>query len=210
MMSDPRVSQILEIMDKGHGNINSFNLKKSINSKNEPIPWFTYPAIEYLSQLDYSDCLILEWGLGNSTLFFAERCKHILSIEHNPEWYHSIVPLLPENATGVLVSETEYSTYPKFLQIPKYDIIIIDGINRDACIDTAIDLINEGGMIILDNSDRNPEYCQKLREYGLIEVDFHGFGPIVSFTTTTSIFLDRHFNLCPQTIQPKIPIGGGY
>ncbi len=37
-----------------------------VNNNAKPLPWFTYPAIEYLNQLDLSSCAIFEWGCGNS------------------------------------------------------------------------------------------------------------------------------------------------
>jgi hypothetical protein len=45
---------------------------------------------------------------------------------------------------------------------------------------------------------------------GYIEIDFHGFGPINDYTWTTSLFLDREIALEPKSIQPTIPIGGGF
>ena len=48
---------------------------------NRPIPWYTYPAIEYIKQLDFSDKTVFEYGSGNSTLFWAQRCKKLVSVE---------------------------------------------------------------------------------------------------------------------------------
>lgn len=67
------------ILGNNYGYINSKYLNKSVNSDSEPILWFTYPAIEYISQLDLSDMNVFEWGSGYSTLFFEKRCKKIIS-----------------------------------------------------------------------------------------------------------------------------------
>lgn len=206
---DPRIENFIKIIDEGYGNKTSSIDRKSVTASREPIPWFTYPCIEYLNQLDLKEKSILEWGIGNSTLYFAKRCKRIISIEHNKEWYDIITHNLPDNSKGYLVNEEEYPNYPKKLN-EKFDIIIVDGIKRFDCIRTGVDVLDTGGMIIFDNSDRNPEYCQFLRKQNLIQIDFHGFGPIVNFTTTTSIFLTREVNFEPLTVQPLIPIGGGY
>ena len=204
-----RVKNFIKIIDEGYGNKNSFLAQKPVNALGEPIPWFTYPSIEYISQLDLREMSMLEWGIGNSTLYFAKRCKRIISIEHNNDWYNLITQQLPSNSTGYLVDEIEYSTYPKQLN-QKFDIIIVDGIKRFDCLQTGVQILNSGGMIIFDNSDRNPEYCDFLRNQDLIQIDFHGFGPIVNFTTTTSFFLTRSVNFKPLTVQPLIPAGGGY
>ena len=42
-----------------------------IDKKGEPVPWFTYPAIEYLSHLDLSDFLVYEYGSGKILLYFG-------------------------------------------------------------------------------------------------------------------------------------------
>lgn len=199
----------IKILNEGFGNKKSFLAKKSINASGEPIPWFTYPSIEYLSQLDLREKSILEWGVGNSTIFFSKRSKEIISIEHNKDWFDLITPQLPINSKGYLVSETEYAKYPLLLK-EEFDIIIVDGIDRFECLQTSIKVLKSDGFIIFDNSDRNPEYCEFLRKQNLIQIDFHGFGPIVNFTTTTSIFLTRTVNLKPLSFQPVIPIGGGY
>ena len=204
-----RIENFIKIIDEGHGNKNSFTTKKPVNASDEPIPWFTYPSIEYLNQLDLREKSILEWGIGNSTLYFAKRCKKIISIEHDNEWYKLITPQLPSNSKGYLIEEDIYSTYPEQLK-ETFDVIIVDGIKRFDCLKTALKIINPGGIIIFDNSDRNPEYCEFLRNHNLIQIDFHGFGPIVNFTTTTTIFLTRDTNIKPLSIQPVIPIGGGY
>lgn len=206
---DDRVINFIKIIDDGHGNKRSFESKKSVDFSGNPIPWFTYPSIEYLKQLDLQSLKILEWGLGNSTLFFANRCKSIFSIEHNKQWYDLIKNQLPENANALLVDESEYVESVIKLR-EDFDVIIVDGIKRFDCLKASPKLVREGGIIIFDNSDRNPEYCEYMRNQNLIQVDFHGFGPIVNFTTTTSVFYTRTFNIKPLSKQPVIPIGGGY
>lgn len=200
-----RASKLLEI-DYGH--LESKLKKEALNGKKEPIPWFTYPAIDYLDQLDLSNKIMLEWGTGNSSLFFSKKVKKLYSIEHNREWYKLVKRHQIDNQT-LMYDETDYSTLPKTFNI-NFDIILIDGVNREDCAREALNLINEKGLIILDNSDRHPNIAKFFREKGLIEIDFHGFGPINDYTWTTSIFMDRQIDLKPLSIQPTIPIGGGY
>lgn len=198
-------SKLLEI-DYGH--LESKRAEMSINAQKKPLPWFTYPAIEYLSQLDLSDKIMLEWGAGNSSLFFSEKVKTIYSIEHNKTWYEQVKQYNISNQ-HLLFSEINYATEPTELSI-KFDIILIDGIKREACSKVVFSLINKGGLIILDNSDRHPDIAKSFREHGFIEVDFHGLGPINDYAWTTSIFMDREINLKPLSIQPTLPIGGGF
>lgn len=61
-----------------------------IDRFNNPIPWYSYPAIEFLSQFEYASKAVLEWGSGNSSLFWANRAKSVVSIEHDKEWFSKI------------------------------------------------------------------------------------------------------------------------
>jgi predicted O-methyltransferase YrrM len=90
-----------------------------------------------------------------------------------------------------------------------FDIIIVDGILRDDCLETAMNKISEGGMLILDNADRHPEASKKYRDNGYTQIDFHGLGPINEYAWTTSIFF-KTLQFSPISIQPTVPIGGGY
>lgn len=198
-------SDILEIH---YGHLNSKKKQESIDGKNNPIPWFTYPAIDYLCQLDLSDKVMLEWGSGNSSLFFSKKVKNIYSIEHDENWYNKIKGMNIDNQK-IIWADSNYELKPEELNI-SFDIILIDGIKREACSEKAHSMLTKGGLIILDNSDRHPNIALKYRDLGFIEVDFHGFGPINDYTWTTSIFIHREFQFNPISIQPTIPIGGGF
>ena len=61
----------------------SIDEKVCLDKNDNPIPWYTYPAIEYLSQFDYTDKQIFEFGCGFSSLFWAKRAEKVISIEHS-------------------------------------------------------------------------------------------------------------------------------
>ncbi len=204
----PNYTGASSILEFDYGHLLSKQKHQSIDANQHPLPWFTYPAIEYFKQLDLSQKTMLEWGAGNSSLFFAERVKHLYSIEHNKEWFEEVNHHKIPNQTLVW-ADRDYANKPSEI-ISKVDIVLIDGIEREACAFATIPILNKGGMIILDNSDRHPDLAAYFREQGFIEVDFHGLGPINDYTWTTSIFLDRQIDIKPITIQPTIPIGGGY
>jgi hypothetical protein len=197
-----------ELLERNYGHYRSKIEQKSIDANNKPVPWFTYPSIDYLSQLDLSQKIMLEWGSGNSSLFFSKRVKKLYSIEHNKEWYQTVKQHNIKNQTLELESLNYHSKPRSFNMF--FDIILIDGINREECSKEAHKILKKGGMIILDNSDRHQNIAKDFRELNFIEVDFHGFGPINDYTWTTSIFFHRDFNFNPIVKQPIIPIGGGF
>lgn len=205
-----RVLWVLDTLEGEQGHALSYAKQKPVNKDNAPIPWYTYPAIEYLSSVDFREKTVFEYGSGNSSAFWAQRCRQIVSVEDNKEW-HKIVsaPLLP-NQTILLVQEREVYIAAAGRSGTRPDVIIVDGSHRFACAQAAIQALAPGGLIILDNSDWHPKTAQALRASGLIQVDFTGFNPINYYVTTTSVFLHRDIEITPRFERLPMPgIGAG-
>jgi hypothetical protein len=199
------------ILDRGFGQRATFKSRQSFDASGAEIPWFTYPAIEYLKQLDFSEKSVFEYGSGNSTVFWSKRCQSLASIEDNPEWFQQVKCRLPGNVSYRLCPQRETYVASIYGYEMKFDVIVVDGNHRYDCAKAALSCLSETGLIILDNSDWHERTSKLLRDADLIEVDFSGFGPIVGFTTTTSIFLSRKVNLKPAGVrQPMHGIGGRY
>ncbi|WP_207460988.1 hypothetical protein [Azospirillum sp. SYSU D00513] len=200
--------QCMWTLENEFGHLNSTLTGRPIDAKGRPIPWYTYPAIEYIENLDFSSCSILEWGCGNSTLFWAPRAKEVLSIESDETWATEIKKQAPNNSQiFVRHSEEEYIKNP--FDGKKYNLIVIDGKYRSSCANSALEFLESGGLIILDNSDRSPKTAKKLREFGLLQVDMSGFGPINYYTWTTSFFFSGKFRIPRKNPDlPPAPIGG--
>jgi len=54
-------------------------------------PWITPGSIEHLEKTLTPDLDVIEFGAGGSTLFFARRCRSVLSFEANQTWYDKVV-----------------------------------------------------------------------------------------------------------------------
>ena len=190
----------------------SIDEKLCVDKDNNPLPWYTYPAIEYLSQFDYREKNIFEFGTGYSSAFWAKRAKNIISIEDNPIWFKKWKSEFKYNNLQIHLCQEEMYSKAILENNQLYDVIIIDGKFRENCAQTALQRLNNGGMIILDDSDRvntSKEYIQAistLREADLLQIDFYGFCPMNNYTKTTSLFLSRNFNF--QTLNPIQPING--
>ena len=179
-----------------------------VDSRGQQIPWYTYPATEFLRQLDFSSKTVFEYGSGNSTIFWSKICKNITSVEDNKEWFDKISNSISENVTYAFKPDkSEYVNLPIAIE-KKFDVIIIDGSHRAECAAVGARCLKDDGFIILDNSDWYEETSKFLRGNDFIEIDMSGFGPINNYTWTTSIFLRRGVDLCPRADrQPKNSIG---
>lgn len=210
-MYSEKFLKFIEMWQKEFAIERTIDEKVCVDKDNNPIPWYTYPAIEYLSQLDFSDKEIFEFGCGNSSLFWANRAKQVTSIEDNPQWFEKWKQEFHQENLDVRWRDEGEGYYNAiFEDNKKYDVIIVDGKRRTDCARTALERLNTGGMIILDDSDRintSQEYIDavnNLKKGNLIQIDFYGFCPMNNYTKTTSLFLSRDFNFKSQYIVQPI------
>ncbi len=192
---------ILSLKESGYlkeeGWFKSFELKQPLDKNDNPIPWFTYPAIEFLKGRLSKEFSVFEYGCGNSTLFFSERIKEIISVETNPEWYNKIKLKLKSNCNLILYDNkpVDYNYEEIIKQFDKkFDIIVIDAIKRNEVMKVAVDYVKSNGVIILDNSDID-EYkpgIEYLIEKGFKKLDFWGIQAGYFNKTCTTIFYKSH------------------
>jgi hypothetical protein len=203
-----RMLWAVETIEVEYGHYSSSTQKMCIDKHGNPIPWYTYPAIEYLKQLDFSDKEVYEYGAGNSSLFWARRAKTVTSVENDRTWHSFVKKKQAQNQEILFINDEEEYVNSIIRKQQKYDLIIIDGVARFACAQVAIHSLGKGGMIILDNSDWYPNTAKFLRESDLIQVDFTGMGPINYYNWTTSVFLQRDFYIKARSeLQPEPGIG---
>ena len=173
------------------GHLRSAKEQSCVDASGNPIPWYTYPSLEYLRQLDWRDKKVFEYGSGNSTLFWASRAKAVTSVESDLAWHTRIASHMPPHCRLSLV--TDSAAYVRAITEPA-DVIVIDGDQRFSTAVYSRPFLRPGGLMILDNSDWHPKTAAFLRDSDLIEVDFTGCGPINGYAWTTSLFFSRDFN----------------
>ena len=174
-----------------------------VDASGSPIPWYTYPMVEYLDSFDLSELRVFEYGCGNSTLWWAARVREVVSVEDKPEWYAKVSEMLPANSQ--LLLEADESRYSESIKrFGSFDLIVVDGIVRYQCCVEAVKHLNPGGAIILDNSDCLPRSTAFLRSTGLFEVAINGFTPLISRASRTSLFLSQPSRLRFKPHRPAL------
>lgn len=179
-----------------------------VDGKGNPLPWITYPAIEFLNTIDFSDAKVFEFGAGSSTLWWAKRAKLVCSVERERDWFERLIPILPDNAYVDL--EANELAYPDHINRngSKFDVVVIDGAVRYPCVQSSLDYLDEHGIILLDNTEWYPNIANMLRELGFTQIDFSGFGPINAFPSCTSIFFRTNKWLIKKRGAQWTPVGG--
>lgn len=122
-------------------------------------PWLNAGAIHYLEQVINSQKFMVEFGSGRSTVWFSQRVKRLISVEHSYEWFVTLLNQLQrENISNTKIihasSATQYVAIMKKMRQQIVDVVLVDGIYRDLCMALAMSRVKRGGVIILDNSER--------------------------------------------------------
>jgi hypothetical protein len=173
-----------------------------------PVPWYTFPAIEFFRGINVTGLNIFEYGSGHSSLFWARKGANIWSVEDNKEWYDTIA--LNSSGMRSLMFREDKDTYVNAIKEPEetFDIVIIDGKWRSHCVKVIFDFLRPNGVIILDNSDWWKDVGITIQAHGFFEISFNGFSPINGYCLTTSLFLPYCKHVLENRTSPPLPIGG--
>jgi len=202
-----RSLRLYRILGFDYGYLRSAATMRSVDAAGKPLPWITYPAIDYLRQLDLTDKIVFEYGCGGSTIFWSGVAKSVYSVEDNEAFCREVWPALPPNCQLSLEIYPDDYIHALAKHAP-YDIIVIDGHSRVRCSEVAPRYLKPGGFIILDNSDWFHEASANLRNADLIEVDMAGMAPIADFISTTSFYFHRDFRPKPKADRQPVGLAG--
>ena len=79
----------------------SSSLNEKRNSVVDAQPWICFEAKTYLDKVLTKEFVVFEYGSGGSTLYFAGKCKKVISVEHEPEWYKILKPKFDKEIKNV-------------------------------------------------------------------------------------------------------------
>jgi len=171
-------------------------------------PWWTYKAIKIID--DYlktkSTPIAFEYGSGASTVWLSKRVDKLYSVEHSKDWFSVVqvfIKKLPNThyflvkpdakiKSDVFISHKDAgkSFYNYVCAInrfdKKFDIIIIDGRSRTACLKKSLLKIKKGGIIVFDNCLRS-RYIKEIRKINNKVIYCRGLTPSLPYPECTAI-----------------------
>lgn len=171
-----------------------------VDKDGSPIPWYTYAALEWLAPRVKRTDVVFEFGAGYSTVWFGQHAKEVITVEHDREWLEKVrdmvdgnVTLLHRTTPGSEANVEGDSPYFSSLltYAPKsFDVVVVDGMERVQCAYAASSRVCDDGIIIFDNSEREPFRAgiEYLHKQGFGRIDFYGFISQVGTRNCTSIF----------------------
>ena len=167
----------------------SVRLGVPVDRHGNPIPWYTYSAIEFLDERIQSVDSVFEFGTGQSTLWYSARVNQVYAVEHDKRWYQALKEKIPSNVHATLAIDRESYVSAANEHGRLFDLVAIDGIHRRECVGPTMTALSDAGVIIWDNSDRLdfagalPEFTER----GFRVLRFRGLGPVQRIGWETAV-----------------------
>lgn len=183
----------------------------------DEVPWIPFRAIGKLRRLLNPRMRAFEWGSGGSTLFLSRRVSEVVSVEHDPTWYavvaerlraaglsncqYQLIPPSPARAEGTPFgsgqrgcTHLDFEAYVRAIERHPdgyFDLVMIDGRARIACLNAAWSKVRVGGLILLDNSNYDRYQPHLVSPSGFDRTDIAGVSPYAGEVWTQSTIWRR-------------------
>ena len=149
-------------------------------------PRWTFEAIDLVADFlsERKDARVFEWGSGAGTVWLSRRAGQVVSITHDPEWFGAMARTVSARpnvrlrhvgaqAVGYVHSRKRgfgrlcFDRYARAIREEEglFDLIVIDGRAREACLPEAAERLAPGGIILLDDYRRG-RYRIAVRQSG--------------------------------------------
>lgn len=117
-------------------------------------PWLVFPALDEIKMWDLQTKRVFEYGCGAGTLWWADKCELVVSIETNADWFDAVHSRRAEKMVMRYYVEKNEFVRSIIEAIIQFDIIIIDCDPiewRNDCIQPALKCLKPNGKLIIDN-----------------------------------------------------------
>lgn len=134
-------------------------------------PWWN---VEATAEIDAflkarPDARVFEYGSGASTAWLARRAREVISVEHHAGWHARLGQLISDR-TNVRLWHRDLATTGYVNAIAEaggtFDLIVVDGRDRNACLAQAIPFLKPDGVILFDDTGRR-RYRAAIKHCGL-------------------------------------------
>lgn len=173
----------------------------------DPVPWLTTDSIMWLEKHLTPEMTGIEFGGGNSTIWFLQRLKRLYTFESRPFWAIKLLERLEKELNlihkwrlifvncdwqiddhgrrwyihppemnkiltekDMLLAEGDYCS----VGVPQADFILVDGTIRYKSLKRALQLLNSGGILCVDNMEKDfrQRYVNSLIPSDWIKLEF--------------------------------------
>jgi len=158
-------------------------------------PMLSLPFLDWFESYDFSKFDLVEFGSGNSTNYFAEKVKNVISFETDIDYYNNLKPKLLNNVDYRFIEKDNLENKTPNIDISQKTIVFVDcAANRFL---TTKNIFNMGlpNIFILDNSEALKNTCKMIYEKGYLEIPFWGIRLMETQEACTSVFIKNNFKM---------------
>lgn len=160
------------------------------------LPWWNVEATRTIEEFlaGRPNARIFEYGSGASTVWLAKRSGAVTTVEHDRDWLNRFKKQTEAfDNVELRFRPIDGGPGPYVNAIAEeedgYDLIVVDGRHRNACLKEARARLNAGGIIVFDDSGRK-RYRDAIESCGLSENRFYGRSFCVPYPDYTSLLTD--------------------
>jgi predicted O-methyltransferase YrrM len=89
-----------------------------------------------------------------STLWYEHNCGEVHAVEDDPNWF-KVISGRTKSARVYNLRDQDYVNKIREFPVGYFDLISIDGSDRLACFEVAQEYLRPGGMLLVDNTDKD-------------------------------------------------------
>ena len=170
-----------------------------------PLPFIVYEAIEKLENILNPMDKVLEFGSGNSTVWFLKQQTRLTSIEHSKTWANAVKSFIDKteieqetkrNFNFKLMQDQTTLDYVNSLPDESFDVIFVDSSNgfnnRNINLKNALSKLKNGGWMVLDNSDHPNNWPGGVYMDSMFKRErYTGYTPMGLYVSQTSFWQKR-------------------
>ena len=189
------------------------------------LPWWNFEATEAVEAfLTARSARAFEYGSGASTFWLARRCASVVSVECESSWHEHLsrhlesfdnvtLRLSPPKSMGAdSLKKTRFGSahrgtrglsfeeFVRSIEIEEepFDLIVIDGRAREACLHTSLPQLKPDGLILFDDTVRQ-RYKDAIAAHPELEVRAYlGRAASLPYRNETTLLRRRDLSPCSR------------
>jgi predicted O-methyltransferase YrrM len=146
------------------------------------IPWLAFEAVSYLHSVVGEGTKVFEFGGGGSTLWLLDRHAEVTTVEHDPQWAKHLAAEISNPGFRLFAPDctTDFSEYVDVIRgftDDYFDVVVVDGRERVRCAGAAMAKVAPGGLLIVDDMDRQRYQAVRVLLGSWPSTEFVGISP---------------------------------
>lgn len=118
------------------------------------LPFIALNAFRFLKLRLPDNARVFEWSSGMSTLWYESHCAEVHAVEDDEAWF-KVISTRTGSARVYYLTGQDYVNKIREFPAGYFDLISIDGSLRLACFEIAEKYLRPGGILLVDNTDKD-------------------------------------------------------